>query len=62
LWGQRIKLIQEASTSELRKNQQNDILFIKIIPSHFCRALEASKIDCLKIKYEKFGLKNFIPC
>ena len=48
LWGQPIKLIQLASTSELRKNQRNNLLFFKIIPSHFCRASEASKIDCFK--------------
>jgi hypothetical protein len=56
LWGQPIKLVQVASTSELRKNQQNDLLFFKIIPSHFRRASEASQI-----KYEKFGPKILIP-
>ena len=34
LCGQPIKLIHVASTSELRKNQQNDILFFEIVPSH----------------------------
>ena len=34
---------------------------LKIIPSHFCRASEVSKIDCLKIRYEKFGPKILIP-
>jgi hypothetical protein len=48
LWGQPIKLAQVASTSELLENQWNDLVFFKIIPSHFCRASEASKIDCFK--------------
>jgi hypothetical protein len=48
LWGQPIKLVQVASTSELLENQRNDLVFFKIIPSHFCRASEASKIDCFK--------------
>ena len=39
-WGQPIKLIQVASTSELLENQQNDLVFFKIIPSHFCRVSE----------------------
>ena len=42
LWGQLIKLAQVASTSELLENQQNDLVFLKIMPSHF------SKIDCFK--------------
>ena len=61
LWDQPIKLAQVASTSELLENQRNDLGFFKIIPSHFCRASEASKIDCLKIKYEKFGPRILIP-
>ena len=48
LWGQPIKLTQVASTSELLENPRNDLVFFKIIPSHFCRASEASKIDCFK--------------
>ena len=48
LWGQPIKLAQVASTSELLENQRNHLVFIKIIPSHFCRASEASEIDCFK--------------
>ena len=48
LGGQPIKIAQVASTSELLENQQNKFLFFKIIPSHFCRASEASKIDCFK--------------
>ena len=35
LWGQRIKLIQVASTSELHENQRNDLLFFEIVPCHF---------------------------
>ena len=48
LWGQPIKLIQVASTSELHENQQNDLLFFEIVPCHCCGASEASKIDWLK--------------
>ena len=40
LWGQPIKIIQVASTSELHKNQQNDLLFFEIVPGHFCEASE----------------------
>ena len=40
LWGQPIKLIQVASTSELRENQQNDLPFFEIVPCHFCGASE----------------------
>ena len=56
LWGQPIKLVQVASTSELHENQWNDLVFFEIIPFYFCRASEA-----LKIKYEKFGPKMLIP-
>ena len=62
LWGQPIELIQVASNSELRENQWNELLFFEIVPSHCFRASEASKIDCLKIKYESFEPKNLIPC
>ena len=48
LWGQPIKLIQVASTSELHENQPNDLLFFEIVPCHCCGASEASKIDWLK--------------
>ena len=48
LWGQPIKQNQVASTSELLENQRNNLVFFKIIPSHFCRASEASKTDCVK--------------
>ena len=40
LWGQPIKLAQVASTSELRENQWNDLLFFEIVPCHFCGASE----------------------
>jgi hypothetical protein len=40
LWGQRIKLIQVASNSELRENQLNNLLFFKIVPSHCFGASE----------------------
>ena len=53
LLGQPIKLAQVASTSEF--------LFFKIIPSHFCRASEASKLTASKIKNDKFGPKALIP-
>ena len=59
LWGQPIKLVQGASTSELLENQQNDLAFFKI--PHFCKALKASKINCFNIKYEKFGPTILIP-
>ena len=39
-WGKSSKLAQVASTSELRENQQNNLLFFEIVPSHFCGALE----------------------
>ena len=32
LWGQPIKLIQVASTSELRENQRNNLLFFELFP------------------------------
>ena len=48
LGGQPIKLIQVAFTSELLENQPKDLVFFKIIPSHFCRASEASKINHFK--------------
>ena len=57
LWGQPIKLVEVASTSELLENQRNDLVFFKIIPSHFCRASEASNMDCFK----KFGQDFLIP-
>jgi hypothetical protein len=50
-----------ASNSDLRENQWNDLLFFKIVPSHCFGASEASKNDCLKIKYESFGPKILIP-
>ena len=40
LWGQPIKLVQVASTSELRENQRNDLLFFEIAPCHLCGASE----------------------
>ena len=46
LWGKLIMLVQVASTSELRENQRNDLLLFEIVPSHCCRASEASKVDC----------------
>ena len=41
LWGQPMKLIQVASTSELRENQWNNFLVFEIVPSHCCGASEA---------------------
>ena len=32
LWGQLIKLVQVASTSELRENQRNNLLFFELFP------------------------------
>ena len=40
LWGQPIKQNQVASTSELRENQWNDLLFFEIVPCHFFGASE----------------------
>ena len=40
LWGQPIKLVQVASTSELLENQWNDLIFFEIDPCHFCGASE----------------------
>ena len=40
LCGQPINLVQVASTSELRENQQNGLVFFEIIFSHFCSASE----------------------
>ena len=49
LWDQPIMLVQVASTSNLLENQQNDPFFLQ---NH-------SKFIASKIKYEKFGPKNF---
>ena len=35
LWGQLIKQNQVASSSELRENQRNDLLFFEFVPCHF---------------------------
>ena len=40
LWGQPIKLIQMASSSELHENQWNDLLFFEIVPSYCFGASE----------------------
>ena len=44
LWGQPNKLIQVAFTSELRENQQNDLLFFEIVPSHCFGGLRSTNI------------------
>ena len=44
LWGQPNKLIQVAFTSELRENQQNDLLFFEIVPSHCFWGLRSTNI------------------
>ena len=49
LWGQPIKLIQVVSTSVLYEYWWNIVVFIFFVPSVFCRASEASNIDCFKI-------------
>ena len=36
-----IKLVQVHSTSKMLEKQRNNLVFFKIIPSHFCRASEA---------------------
>ena len=50
-----------ASTTELLENQWNDHVFFKIIPSHFCSASEATKIDKFKtlLKNGYFGALIF---
>ena len=40
LWGQPIKLIQVASTSEFCENQQSDLLFFEMVPFDLCGASE----------------------
>ena len=57
LWCQPIKLAQVASTSELLETQWNDLVFFKIIPSHFCRPQKPQILTASKIKHEKFGSK-----
>ena len=42
------KLVHIVASSELHESWWNNHVFFKIIPSHFCRASEASKIDCFK--------------
>ena len=61
LWGQRIKLIQVASNSELRENQWKDHLFFEIVPSHCFGASEASNIKRLKNGQLFYGQKKVIP-
>ena len=58
LWGQPIKLAQVASTSELLENQQNDLVFFKIISSG---PQKPQRLTASKIKFEKFGPKILIP-
>ena len=53
LWDQPIKLAQVASTSELLETQWKDLVFFKIIPSHFCEPQEPQKLTASKIWYEK---------
>ena len=59
LWGQPIKLVQVASSSELHENQQNDLVFFEIIHSHFCRVSEVQKIWLLQKLIYKVWTKNF---
>ena len=40
MWGQPIKLVQAASTSELCENWQNNLLFFEIVPCHSWGASE----------------------
>ena len=48
LWGQPINLIQVTSNSELHENQQNDLLFFEIVPSHSFGALEVQGIPAFR--------------
>ena len=61
LWGQPIKLVQVASTSELLENQRNNLVFFKINPSHLTGPQKPQKWTDSKIKYEYFGPKILIP-
>ena len=61
LWGQWIKLIQVASNSKLRKNQRNDLLFLKLFPLIASGPQKPKKLTTSKIKYESFGSKILIP-
>ena len=47
-----------ASTSELLENQQNDLVFFKIISSG---PQKPQRLTASKIKFEKFGPKILIP-
>ena len=44
LWNQLIKLVQVASTSELRKNQRNDLLSFEIVFCHFYGVSEFTNV------------------
>ena len=52
LWGQRIKLIQVISSSELHEYWLNNVVFIFFCPLGFCRASKASNLTASKSKYE----------
>ena len=47
-WGQSIKFVHIVTSSELYESWWNNLVFLEIITSDFCRVSEASKIDCFK--------------
>jgi hypothetical protein len=62
LWGQPIKLVQVASTSELLENQQSTFVFFsKSFPFISAGPQKPQILTASKIKYEKFGPKILIP-
>ena len=60
LWGQPIKLVQMASTSELLENQRN-LFSSKSFPLISAGPQKPQKLTASKIKYEKLGPKILIP-
>ena len=60
-WGQLIKLVQVASTSELHENQWNDQLFSSKPLPLISAGSQKSILTASKIKYEKFGPRIQIP-
>ena len=61
LWGQPIKLLQVASTSELLENQRHDLFSSKSFPLISAGPQKPLKLTGSEIKYEKFGPKILIP-
>ena len=62
LWGQPIKLIQVASTSELLEHQWISLFSSKSFPLISAGPRKPQNLTVLKIKYEKFRPNVLIPC